>query len=63
MLEKPSDIAKAHGYKSLKQLAELSGTSVRTLISQAKNKPELFLAKIENNKSKIVEISDDSIQK
>ena len=38
----PSEQAKAQGFKSLAQVAELSGVNVRTLNNWHKDKPYLF---------------------
>ena len=38
----PSQQAKAAGLKSLKEVSELTGVSIQTLINWHKNKPDLF---------------------
>jgi hypothetical protein len=40
----PSQQAKAHGYKTLSELASIVGVDRQTLDNWAKNKPKLFQA-------------------
>lgn len=39
---KPSDRCKAAGLRSLKELSEITGKTVQTLINWNREKPELF---------------------
>ena len=49
----PSQQAKAAGLKSLKEVSELTGVSIQTLINWHKNKPALFVVVLVGAEHKI----------